>query len=134
MNEAEENELRQAQEYLAYWQPQLRLDHIDFMFFIFPPGENKGNLADCKIAPARHRQKVGLRNPADRTGSDQGIFRHDLEVAVVHELLHTKEMLWRDHPSVDKAFEADHWLKELHEDSTDAIAEALVRARRGITR
>lgn len=134
MTEAEEHELQQAKEYLAYWQPQLRLDHMDFVLFILPPGENKGNLADCKVAPSRHRQKIGLRNPADRTESDQGIFRHDLEVAVVHELLHTKEMLWRDHPSVDKAFEVDLWLKELHEDSIDAIAEALVRARRGVKR
>jgi hypothetical protein len=134
VTEAEEKELQQAQEYLSYWQPQLRLDHIDFEFFLIAEEENKNHLADCKVAPGRHRQKIGLRHPSDRKNSDNLIFRRDLEVVIVHELLHTKEFPWRDHPSIDAVFEKDKWLVELHEDSLDAIAEALVRARRGMRR
>jgi hypothetical protein len=33
-----------------------------------------------------------------------------------------------------KVMDEDKWLSSLHEDSLDAVAEALVRARRGITR
>lgn len=130
----EYQELLFAKEYLAYWRPQLRLDHIDFEIFVMPAEENSDRLANCKIAPLRHRQKIGIRHPHDRTESDKEIFRRDLEVAIVHELLHTKEATWRDYPLLDKVFEANKWIVNLHEDSLDAIAEALVRTRRGITR
>ena len=91
-------------------------------------------MAVCKIAFGRHRQKIELRHTSERTERDKTIFRRDLEVVIVHELLHTKETPWRDHPSVDKVFEDDKWLRGLHEDSLDAVAEALVRARRGMRR
>lgn len=134
MNELEEKELTQAKEYLSYWQPQLRLDHVDFEIVLSNPEESSGNLAVCKIAYGRHRQKIEIRHPSERTERDQTVFRRDLEVVIVHELLHTKEAPWRDHPSVDKVFVDDKWLTGLHEDSLDAIAEALVRARRRLTR
>jgi hypothetical protein len=130
----EDQELKQAYEYLSYWQRELRLDHIDFEIFVIAPEENKNNLADCKVAPGRHQQKIGIRHPIDRKERDKFYFRRELEVTIVHELLHTKEFTWRDHPSIDAAFEKDKWLVELHEDSLDAVAEAMVRARRGIKR
>lgn len=123
-----------AQEHLDYWQRQLRLDHVDFEIVFSNPEELNGNLATCKIAYGRHRQKIELRHPSERTERDKGVFRRDLEVVIVHELLHTKEAPWRDHPSVDKVFTEDKWLAGLHEDSLDATAEALVRTRRGMTR
>jgi hypothetical protein len=130
----EEIELQQAKDYLAYWRSQLRLDHIDFEIIFSAPEESSGHLAVCKIAYGRHRQKIELRNPSERTERDKTVFRRDLEVVIVHELLHTKETPWRDHPNVDKIFVEDKWLAGLHEDSLDAFAEALVRARRGTTR
>jgi len=132
--EAEDRELSEAREYLTYWQRELRLDHIDFEIVLKPPEENKGTLGDCKYAPGRHQQKFCLRHPIDRTERDRAVFRRDLEVVIVHELLHTKETPWRDHPKVDEVLDKDEWLRELHEDSLDAIAEALVRARRGMRR
>ena len=134
MTELEDKELQQAKEYLSYWQPQLRLDHIDFELVLMIPEENKNQLANCKVNLSRHRQKIAFRHPSQRSEIDRLDFRRDLEVSVVHELLHTKEMMWRDHPKVDDMFEGDAWLRERHEDSLDAVAEALVRARRGITR
>jgi hypothetical protein len=134
MTELEEKEIALAKEYLAYWQPQLRLDHFDFELFLMPPGENNERLANCNFAPAHHRQKIGLRNPVDRTERDRDILRFDLETSLVHELLHTKEFPWRDHPTVEKVLDGDKWLKKLHEDSLDAVAEALVRVRRGLIR
>jgi hypothetical protein len=135
MTEAEQGELNQAAEYLAYWQPQLRLDHIDFELQIMRPEEKEHSiLADCRESPPFHTQKIKIRHPNDRTEKDKSIFRRDLEVCVVHELLHTKEIPWRDHPKVEEVLDKDEWLRQLHEDSMDAIAEALVRARRGIKR
>ena len=133
-DEAVAKELEEAQGYLTHWQRELRLDHMDFELVVKPPEENEGYLADCKYAPSRHQQKIALRHPSDRTERDQAVFRRDLEVVIVHELLHTKEMTWRDHPKVDEVLDKDPWLKERHEDSLDAVAEALVRARRGMTR
>jgi hypothetical protein len=132
--EAEEKELAAAREHLGYWQRELRLDHIDFEIILMAPEDNNGNLGDCKHSFGRHRQKIRLYNPADRTDKDRAVFRRDLEVVIVHELLHTKEMPWRDHPKVDEIFDKDKWLEGLHEDSLDAVAEALVRARRGMRR
>lgn len=130
----ERDELRQANEYVDYWKRQLRLDHIDFEVILYSPEENNGHLAECKIAFGRHRQKIVIRNPLDRSDRDRIVFRRDLEVVIVHELIHTKETPWRDHPSIDDVFQKDKWLTGLHEDSMDAIAEALVRARRGMQR
>ena len=132
--EAEQEEIEEAWTHLRYWQRELRLDHMDFELFLMATEESKGHLADCKYAPGRHRQKIGLRHPGDRTEHDCTVFRRDLEVCIVHELLHTKEMTWRDHPKVNEVLDKDEWLKGLHEDSLDAVAEALVRARRGLRR
>lgn len=133
MTESEDAELQKANEYLSYWKPQLRLDHIDFELDMLRR-EESNELARCCSAFGRHRQKIHIRHPDDRSESDKNHFRRDLEVAVVHELLHTKEATWRDHPKVEAVLDKDKWLRELHEDSLDAIAEAMVRARRGITR
>jgi len=132
--EAEEKELAAAREHLGYWQRELRLDHIDFELRMMAVEESNGQLANCLTAPGRHRQKISIRHPADKTDKDRAVFRRDLEVCIVHELLHTKEMLWRDHPKVEAVLDEDAWLKGLHEDSLDAVAEALVRARRGMRR
>lgn len=135
MTDIETTELEQAQEYLSYWQPQLRLDHVDIEIYIMRPEEREHSiLADCRQSPPYHTQKIKIRNPSDRTERDGEYFRRDLEVCVVHELLHTKEIPWYDHPKVKEVIDKDEWLNQLHEDSLDAIAEALVRARRGMKR
>lgn len=136
MTEIEEKEIALAKEYLNHWQRELRLDHLDFTLGMFRPEEkvSSGVMAQCNEAPSYHHQKIQIRNPSDRTEQDKTQFRRDLEVCIVHELLHTKEIPWRDHPSTKKVLDEDDWLRQLHEDSLDAIAEALVRARRGLFR
>ena len=135
MTAMETAELLKAQEYLDYWQPQLRLEHIDIELCLMRPEEREHSiLADCRQSPPYHTQKIKIRNPDDRTERDKTMLRRDLEVCVVHELLHTKEIPWYDHPKVKEVIDKDEWLNQLHEDSLDAIAEALVRARRGVKR
>jgi len=123
-------ELNAAREHVAYWQRELRLDHFDIDVELMPRDEDD-TLAVSLIAPLHHRQRLRIRHPENRKPSELRDMRQDLETAIVHELLHTKEIPWRDHPSVQKVLDEDTWLKHLHEDSIDAIAEALVRARRG---
>jgi len=134
MSDSAEQEFERAQECLKYWRSQLRLDHIDFEIVLTNPEETRDTLGNCQVAFVHHRQRIKLRHPDDRTDRDRSIFRRDVEVVIVHELLHTKETPWRDHPSIDKVFTEDKWLNRLHEDSLDAVAEALVRVRRGMTR
>jgi hypothetical protein len=130
----ENQELRQARAYVSHWQRELRLDHVDIEVVLGVVEEFRDELANCKEAPSRHRQKIILRHPSERTEADKRDFRRELEVCIVHELLHTKEFPWRDHPKVTAVMDEDRWLNRLHEDSLDAVAEALVRARRGIRR
>ena len=132
--ELERRELVQAHEYLGYWQRELRLDHFDFEIKVMHPKEKCGVMADCTEAPMYSIQKIRILNPTDRTDKDRAVFRRDLEVSIVYELLHTKEATWRDHPKVKAVLDEDEWLKQLHEDSIDATAQALVRARRGMRR
>ena len=134
MTPEEQQELAKAYDYLSYWRSQLRLDHIDFEVVFMNPEEDNHHLAVCKIATSRHQQKIEIRHPSQKCDRDKTFFRRDLEVVIVHELLHTKEAPWRDHPVIDEPFTKDKWLVQLHEDSLDAVAEALVRARRGILR
>jgi len=134
VTQSEKEELTQAHEHLAYWQRQLRLDYMDIDIVLMRTNEKRGVYADCMEAPSYHHQKIKIRHPDDRSDTDRGVFRFDLEVCIVHELLHTKEFPWRDHPKTKEVLDKDEWLKQLHEDSIDAVAEALVRARRGITR
>ena len=132
--ELERRELVEAKGYLDYWKPQLRLDHMDFELVLMMPEENNNQYAQCKQNPTYHRQKIALRHPSQKSERNREDFRGDLEVCIVHELLHTKEVPWRDHPNVIKVLDDDEWLRKRHEDSLDAVAEALVRARRGICR
>lgn len=107
MTELEESELAEAYEYIRYWRSQLRLDHIDFEVVLMNAEEDRDQLAVCKIAPSRHQQKIEIRHPSQKCDRDKTFFRRDLEVVIVHELLHTKEFPWRDHPSVDEIFNKD---------------------------
>ena len=76
MTPEEEQELKQAVEYVSYWKPQLRLDHIDFEVGMFRKEENN-SLAQCCVAFAHHRQKLHIRHPEDRSEKDKGDFRRD---------------------------------------------------------
>lgn len=132
MTELEEKELQQAREYLSYWQRELRLDHWDIEFR-FSQRDELGDAAG-RCATRRYNgaiivllAKDGMIPEYDRH------FRNDMEVRMVHELLHIKESLWRDNPKLN-VMDDDEWIRRVHEECLDAVAEALVRARRGITR
>jgi hypothetical protein len=128
-----EEELELANRYVDYWKSELRLDHFDFEVVIRRP-EEESSQGSCKSHPSFHRQKIWIPHPNDRTREDDLRFIRDLEITIVHELLHTKEFVWRKHPKIDKVFEEDEWVTSMHEDYLDAVAEAIVRARRQMRR
>lgn len=119
-------------QYLDFWQRELRLDHWDIECRFANTDEIDSMGRSC--AARYHRAQILLRPEVDRCPDDNSRFRLDFEVIVVHELIHIKESQWRDNPRVVDILDKDEWVQRLHEDSLDAIAEALVRARRGISR
>ena len=118
--------------YLNFWQRELRLDHWDIECRFANVDEIQGHGQSC--AARYHRAQILLRPEADRCPDDNARFRLNYEVIIVHELIHIKESQWRDNPIVEAVLDKDEWIRRQHEDSLDAIAEALVRARRGIVR
>lgn len=114
-----------------YWQRQLRLDHLDIILREAELWELRSNEIAINRVVGYSRAMVVLEPAKDRMPSQDDHFHYDREVQLVHELLHIKESEWRERPEVSKVMDEDKWLKQLHEDSLDAMAEALVRARRG---
>jgi hypothetical protein len=131
--EKEMTEIKKAQAFLAYWQRQLRLDHWDVELRLGAPDEMTDG-ASAQSATRRYNGAVIVVRPEQETvPALQRFLRNDLEVRIVHELLHIKESLWRNNPKLN-VMDEDRWINRLHEECLDAIAEALVRARRGMER
>ena len=115
--------MKECLENLRYWKNQLRLDHLDILLRWKAEKENPIQVVGSMQYLDYHRGIITLQPPESRTPSTDIDFHSTYEVVLVHELLHMKEATWRDHPSVEKVFE-DKWLKQLHEDSLDAVAES----------
>ena len=126
-------ELDTAGEYLAYWQRELRLEDRDIelrMAALEEMGDNSGAIS----AVRKYNGAVIIVSPKEQFEPTLlRFFRNDLEVRIVHELLHIKESLWRDNPKLS-VMDDDGWIQRIHEECLDAIAEALVRVRRKIKR
>lgn len=125
-------EMEELQTLLKHWQRELRLDHWDIQMRYAAIDEIPGHGQSC--AARYHRAQILLIDPKDRTADAESRFRLDYEVIVVHELLHIQESIWRDNPKVEDVLDKDEWIRRCHENTMDATAEALVRARRGMTR
>jgi len=121
---------------LAYWQRQLRLDDIDIQLRWLDKEEEEPDV-DGQMDGALTNNKclISIRNPEHRPILQkwQERFGEDYEVTLVHELLHVRDENWR---CVEKMWklQKDDTLNSLYERDIDAVAEALVRARRGIQR
>lgn len=125
--------IEELKEIMKFWQRELRLDHWDIEIRFAAKEElyySQGN----SCAGRYHRAQIRLKPESERTRDEIDRFLLDYEVVIVHELLHIKESVWRDNPKVEEVLDKDEWIRRLHEDSLDATAEALVRARHGWTR
>lgn len=132
MKQESDELIAETQSILRYWQRELRLDHWDIEMRFANVDEIPGH---GQSSSARyHRGVILLRPTQDRCPDDNSRFRLSYEVIIVHELLHILESVWRDNPKVEEVLDKDTWIRRLHENTLDATAEALVRARHGTQR
>ena len=118
--------------YLAYWQRELRLDNLDITLAWMESGEEDGAQGCVDIRQGYiSYYAIKIIHPTDK-GEEQH-FDADYEVILVHELLHVRDAEWEGDKRLT-AKEKDHLLQRNYEWAIDCTAEALVRARRGITR
>ena len=120
---------------LAYWQRELRLDGVEIELRWLEFGDCKDERAVGKFfsfSPA-HRFQIGIAPDDLREFDAIGMFNTDNEVILVHELLHILDCRWTENSDVVDAFQNEA-IKYHHEIALDTVAEALVRARRGMTR
>lgn len=134
-NKEFEKIMKELHEHLAYWQRQLRLDGVEIKLRWMNFDECKENDALgvwYNYSPA-HLFEIGFAHTFYRESECSELFNCDYEVILVHELLHILDSSWEDKREVQQAFE-NEVIKELQNNTNDIVAEALVRARRGITR
>lgn len=116
---------------LGYWQRQLRLDDKEFQIRWLSKGEEDGARGACEEYTYAHRFVILVQHPDDIDRECE--FNSDYEVVLVHELLHARQEAWIC-SKIDRIFKTHEVQHQIYEVSHDAIAEALVRARRGIQR
>ena len=124
--------VEQLQIDLKYWQRELRIEHIDIHFRWLAKGENSNVYATTWTYPKIHFAIIAFNLPQNRNAEIDLEFNGSYEVVLVHELLHVRDSNWRS--SRIQELLDDEVTDELYEISVDAVAEALVRARRGIKR
>jgi hypothetical protein len=125
--------MKQLHDDLAYWKRQLRLDDLDITLRWMAQHERDGDVGVHYPEPLCHRHVIAVRHPDHLSTFEKKEFSADYEVILVHEVLHCRENRWKETQEMREALE-NELVQHNYEISLDAIAEALVRARRGITR
>lgn len=108
---------------LAFWQRQLRIQDWDVRLSVVRYHEIEGNIGLCKAKASSRQAIIQLCDPQD-LHHDASDSDRDLEVTLVHELLHV-------------AFPSDledGRTSEAQEQAIDSTARALVLLRRGTPR
>ncbi len=119
---------------LKYWQRQLRLDDVDIEMRWLQWDEFPESAARFEDNSSVHMFVIAFRPPHQLYSMPNiASFNCDYEVILVHELLHARNSRWYCNDAVLEILE-DGLGNRMLEESIDCIAEALVRARRGITR
>jgi recombinational DNA repair protein RecR len=120
---------------LKHWQRELRLEDFDIEIRWMARGEEHEKLGKCYDYSLSQLFIIAVEHP-DRRAMMENVrpFNGDFEVILVHELLHSRDIRWRGFSEIQSLLNENETLNELYEISLDAVAEALVRARRRITR
>jgi hypothetical protein len=119
---------------LSHWKRELRLDGLDIVLrWLAKEDEDEDVIGCMDSASGSLYFVICLRHPEHLTDRQKDReFNSDTEVTLVHELLHVRDDGWNT-KKFQKLVEEDAFY-QAHEVSIDAVAEALVRARRGIQR
>ena len=119
---------------LKYWQRELRLDDMDIELRWLAWDEHPNDAGRFDDFYNVHAFSIGVRPPHQLLSiPNYREFNCDYEVILVHELLHARNSRWYCNDEILEILEEEP-LHRFFEESIDVIAEALVRARRGITR
>jgi hypothetical protein len=132
---AEEDIWEKLNNDLAYWKNQLRLDgvEIELRWLTYDEVASDSRVGQWENMSRAHLFRIGIAPYNLRPLECSDLFNCDYEVTLVHELLHIVNSAWMDKGGIPQAMENDV-LAELENDANDTVAEALVRARRGIKR
>jgi hypothetical protein len=117
---------------LKHWQRELRIEDIDIELRWLAKEEIPDKFAANWVYAQTHFATLAFQLPQNRNYLILRPFNSDYEVVLVHELLHVRDSDWRS--TEIQELLADEVTAELYEIAIDAVAEALVRARRGIIR
>ena len=121
--------------HLAYWKRQLRLDGIDISLRWLGAEEDRVSAVGKAFSYLQsHRAIIAICHPDYIEPVVRRMLTGDYETILVHELIHVREAEWREDKEVTDIFDNNSMIESAHETAVDVIAEALVRARRGITR
>lgn len=115
--------LEQAQNYIAYWQKQFRM--MDWVFTVEIEKDPTKNECFGSMSHNLNNQTASMKILDPDKIPDDWIGTKDLEVTIVHELVHTR-FIYAMKPRGKK--------KNYHQEmAIEVIAKSLVANRRGIT-
>ena len=136
--------MEQLQADLKHWQRELRLDGVEIKIEWIEENKNKGKKFDyCTLGYMEEFSGsflyiIKIANQGKLKGHESAQFGEDYECILVHELIHVLNFTWDGNSKIASYLIPDEdnneVLGQLYEASINALAEALVRARRGITR
>jgi|APSaa5957512576_1039674.scaffolds.fasta_scaffold74091_2 hypothetical protein len=113
-------DLHAPQAVLTYWQRQLRIMDWDLDLEVVPADVLCGAAGRCETWPGVRRDRIRVAS-AETMAPEKRPLHSDQEVTIVHELLHVLIPGDEDGGSSSVG----------QEQAVEAIAQALVRARRG---
>jgi hypothetical protein len=119
---------QQIFEIIAYWQPKLRLDNWKFSFKIHDDVKDIECFALNKQDPNYEIATIEVLDPSKIPESWKGC--RDIEVTILHELLHTRLLYVAPLPEKKKEKgKKANWQVEM---AVETISRAMVAAKRGI--
>lgn len=121
---------RVTEDLLKFWQHHLHLDNWNIKVKVM---DDISQMGDCSGLNTQHpsfqEARIRVLNP-DKIPEDWGEFgKRDLEVTLVHELLHTRFIYCIPHPKDNPLNKLLHYQEE---QAIERTAIALVAARRGV--
>jgi hypothetical protein len=130
-----QQQMKQLHSDLIYWQRELRLDgvEIELRWLEFEDVKDEKVVGKFFSFSPSHRFEIGIAPDLMRELNGIGIFNTDNEVILIHELLHIVDCRWMENNESEEVFRNEA-IKYHHEIALDSVAEALVRARRGMKR
>ena len=129
---------------LTYWQRELRLDGIEIEIRWMDKDINEGKELSYALLGCMEEYNgsflyvIKIENQGKLKSRESASFGEDYECILVHELIHILNFRWETSTKIFSHLisgkRTNEILGELYEMTINVLAEALVRARRGMKR